>query len=71
MGVITFAIQKCIQTIPALCPIQVVTIAVYSFTCVSLLGAQLPALGEHQVDLYVPVLSLLQFGFYIGWLRYV
>ncbi|KAK8740656.1 hypothetical protein OTU49_002635, partial [Cherax quadricarinatus] len=50
-----------------------VTIAVYSFFLFSVLGEQFldPAqnLPNNIIDLYVPVFSLLQFFFYIGWLK--
>ncbi|KAJ8779530.1 hypothetical protein J1605_012414 [Eschrichtius robustus] len=63
---------------------QVVTIAVYSFFALSLVGRQFveseagaakpreplepgPALGD--LDMYVPLTTLLQFFFYAGWLK--
>ncbi|XP_069783260.1 bestrophin-2-like [Narcine bancroftii] len=52
---------------------QVVTIAVYSFFLTCLIGRQFldPAQGYtgHDIDLYVPVFTLLQFFFYAGWLK--
>ncbi|KAE8620053.1 hypothetical protein XENTR_v10010084 [Xenopus tropicalis] len=52
---------------------QVVTIAVYSFFLTCLIGRQFldPARGYpgHELDLYVPVFTLLQFFFYAGWLK--
>jgi hypothetical protein len=59
----------------------VVTIAVYSFFALSLVGRQFvesdagavkpqelePALGD--LDMYVPLTTLLQFFFYAGWLK--
>ncbi|XP_042862668.1 bestrophin-2-like isoform X1 [Penaeus japonicus] len=50
---------------------QVVTIAVYSFFLFSVIGEQFldPMHTEQIVDLYVPVFTLLQFFFYIGWLK--
>ncbi|KAK3891744.1 hypothetical protein Pcinc_004388 [Petrolisthes cinctipes] len=52
---------------------QVVTIAVYSFFLFSVLGEQFldPAQNypNNLIDLYVPIFSLLQFVFYIGWLK--
>ncbi|TRY83044.1 hypothetical protein DNTS_004458 [Danionella cerebrum] len=52
---------------------QVVTLAVYSFFLVCLIGRQFldPAQGYpgHDLDLYVPVFTLLQFFFYAGWLK--
>ncbi|KAM6217659.1 bestrophin-4 [Rhynchocyon petersi] len=58
---------------------QVVTIAVYSFFGLSLVGRQFvepekgdaqepaPVLGD--LDMYVPLTTLLQFFFYAGWLK--
>ncbi|KAM5169890.1 bestrophin-2a [Mantella aurantiaca] len=52
---------------------QVVTIAVYSYFLTCLIGRQFldPAQGYsgHDLDLYVPVFTLLQFFFYAGWLK--
>ncbi|MBN3322645.1 BEST4 protein, partial [Atractosteus spatula] len=51
---------------------QVVTIAVYSFFTVTLVGRQFlhPSEdSEDALDLYVPVFTLLQFFFYAGWLK--
>ncbi|KAJ8372328.1 hypothetical protein AAFF_G00290580 [Aldrovandia affinis] len=52
---------------------QVVTLAVYSFFLVCLIGRQFldPAQGypSHDLDLYIPVFTLLQFFFYTGWLK--
>lgn len=52
---------------------QVVTIAVYSFYCFSLLGEQIldPSQGYegHMLDFYVPVFGLLQLVVYIGWIK--
>ncbi|XP_050692417.1 bestrophin-2-like isoform X2 [Eriocheir sinensis] len=52
---------------------QVVTIAVYTFFLFSVLGEQFldPAqkYPNNIIDLYVPIFSLLQFFFYIGWLK--
>ncbi|XP_066580081.1 bestrophin-3 [Amia ocellicauda] len=52
---------------------QVVTLAVYTFFCGCLIGRQFldPAQGYpgHDLDLYVPVFTLLQFFFYSGWLK--
>lgn len=54
-------------------PMQVVTIAVYSFFAFCLIGRQFlnPEKGYkyHGIDLYVPVYTLLQFFFYTGWLK--
>ncbi|GLD50780.1 bestrophin-4 isoform X1 [Lates japonicus] len=52
---------------------QVVTIAVYSFFAFCVIGRQFlnPEKGYkgHQMDMYVPVFTLLQFFFYSGWLK--
>nr|XP_056717629.1 bestrophin-2 [Euleptes europaea] len=52
---------------------QVVTIAVYSFFVACLIGRQFldPDQGYrgHDLDLLVPVFTLLQFFFYVGWLK--
>lgn len=52
---------------------QVVTLAVYSFFLVCLIGRQFldPAQGYpgHSLDIYIPVFTLLQFFFYGGWLK--
>ena len=50
-----------------------VTLAVYSFFLVCLIGRQFldPNQGYpgHDLDLYVPIFTLLQFFFYAGWLK--
>lgn len=47
--------------------------AVYSFFLACLVGRQFldPAQGYpgHDVDFYLPVFTLLQFFFYVGWLK--
>ncbi|XP_048870191.1 bestrophin-2 [Brienomyrus brachyistius] len=52
---------------------QVVTLAVYGFFLVCLVGRQFldPAQGYpgHELDLYIPIFTLLQFFFYAGWLK--
>ncbi|XP_076833354.1 bestrophin-4 [Brachyhypopomus gauderio] len=53
---------------------QVVTLAVYSFFAFCLIGRQFVKPendDEHkvQVDLYIPVFTLLEFFFYAGWLK--
>ncbi|XP_039554139.1 bestrophin-2-like, partial [Passer montanus] len=52
---------------------QVVTIAVYTFLLTCLLGRQFldPSRGYpgHELDLGVPVFTLLQLFFYLGWLK--
>ena len=50
---------------------QVVTLAVYTFFLSSLMGRQFLDITKgyegHEVDLYVPVFTFLQFFFYMGW----
>ncbi|XP_006513890.1 bestrophin-3 isoform X2 [Mus musculus] len=52
---------------------QVVTLAVYTFFFACLIGRQFldPTKGYvgHDLDLYVPIFTLLQFFFYAGWLK--
>ncbi|KRX60132.1 Bestrophin-1 [Trichinella sp. T9] len=52
---------------------QVVTIAVYGFFAASLMARQYlnPSKNYpgHNVDLYVPIFTILQFVFYMGWLK--
>ncbi|KAJ1172461.1 hypothetical protein NDU88_004308 [Pleurodeles waltl] len=52
---------------------QVVTIAVYSFFVACLIGRQFLDTTQgykgHDLDLYIPVFTLLQFFFYTGWLK--
>ena len=52
---------------------QVVTLAVYSFFLSSLMGRQFLDITKgyegHEVDLYVPIFTFLQFFFYMGWLK--
>ncbi|XP_039624768.1 bestrophin-3-like isoform X2 [Polypterus senegalus] len=52
---------------------QVVTLAVYTFFFACLIGRQFldPKEGYtgHDLDLYIPVFTLLQFFFYSGWLK--
>ncbi|XP_018558338.1 bestrophin-3 isoform X2 [Lates calcarifer] len=52
---------------------QVVTLAVYTFFFACLIGRQFldPTQGHqgHDLDLYVPIFTLLQFFFYSGWLK--
>ncbi|KAK3107634.1 hypothetical protein FSP39_018837 [Pinctada imbricata] len=53
--------------------IEVVTLAVYSFFATCLIGRQfldpIKKYPGHEYDLYVPVFTLLQFFFYMGWLK--
>lgn len=52
---------------------QVTTLAVYTYFLGSIFGQQFldPSQGYagHDVDLYVPVFTILQFFFYMGWLK--
>lgn len=52
---------------------QVTTLAVYTFFIGCILGRQFldPAKGYlgHEVDIYVPVFTVLQFFFYMGWMK--
>ncbi|VDP42331.1 unnamed protein product [Soboliphyme baturini] len=52
---------------------QVVTIAVYGFFAVTLMGRQYLDVSKkyagHDIDLYVPIFTILQFIFYMGWLK--
>ncbi|KAK3518198.1 hypothetical protein QTP70_033898 [Hemibagrus guttatus] len=52
---------------------QVVTLAVYTFFSACIISRQFldPAQGYqgHDLDLYVPIFTLLQFFFYSGWLK--
>ncbi|XP_069618121.1 bestrophin-3 isoform X2 [Ranitomeya imitator] len=52
---------------------QVVTLAVYTFFFACIIGRQFldpkQAYTGHDLDLYIPVFTLLQFFFYAGWLK--
>ncbi|XP_035693665.1 bestrophin-3-like [Branchiostoma floridae] len=52
---------------------QVVTVAVYTFFVSCLMGRQWLDPGKgytgHEVDLYFPIFTVLQFLFYMGWLK--
>ncbi|KAE9417694.1 hypothetical protein Angca_010032, partial [Angiostrongylus cantonensis] len=50
---------------------QVSTISVYGYFAFALIGRQFPSQNEYRevVDLYVPVFTILQFLFYVGWLK--
>uniref|UniRef100_A0A3B4GH24 Bestrophin homolog n=2 Tax=Haplochromini TaxID=319058 RepID=A0A3B4GH24_9CICH len=52
---------------------QVATVAVYSFFLACLIGRQFldPTQGYpgHEMDFYLPIFTLLQFFFYVGWLK--
>uniref|UniRef100_T1JF97 Bestrophin homolog n=1 Tax=Strigamia maritima TaxID=126957 RepID=T1JF97_STRMM len=53
----------------------VVTLAVYTFFFATVMGRQYldPAQGYryHEIDLYIPVFTFLQFFFYMGWLKVI
>ncbi|KAJ6651448.1 hypothetical protein lerEdw1_021021, partial [Lerista edwardsae] len=52
---------------------QVVTLAVYTFFFTCLIGRQFldpeQSYAGHDLDLYIPIFTLLQFFFYAGWLK--
>lgn len=49
---------------------QVVTLAVYSYSLTALIGKQYIAEADHTgLDLYFPILPVLEFFFYMGWLK--
>ncbi len=52
---------------------QVVTLAVYTWVVSTLMGRQFldpeKRYAGHEVDLYVPVFTLLQLFFYLGWMK--
>lgn len=48
---------------------QTVTIAVYGYFAFALIGHQFVKGDNSQVDIIVPVFTLLRFIFYIGWLK--
>ncbi|XP_017782992.1 PREDICTED: bestrophin-4 isoform X2 [Nicrophorus vespilloides] len=48
---------------------QTVTLAVYSYFLTTLMGHQWVEHSEYKFDLYFPVFTLLQFFFYMGWLK--
>lgn len=55
------------------CPLQVVTLAVYTFFFACLIGRQFLDTDQgyqgHDLDIYIPIFTLLQFFFYAGWLK--
>lgn len=55
------------------CSLQVVTLAVYTFFFACLIGRQFLDTDQgyqgHDLDLYIPIFTLLQFFFYAGWLK--
>ncbi|CAG0922466.1 unnamed protein product [Notodromas monacha] len=48
---------------------QVVTLAVYTFFLACLLGRQFIQNDKYVMDLYFPIFTVLQFVFYLGWLK--
>ena len=48
---------------------QVVTLAVYTYFLTALLGRQNVEGHGYVIDLYFPIFTLLQFFFYMGWLK--
>ncbi|GFR26230.1 bestrophin-3 [Trichonephila clavata] len=56
-----------------LCYILVVTIATYMYCIALIIGRQyldpLKGYPKNDIDLYVPFFTLLQFFFYVGWLK--
>uniref|UniRef100_A0A8V0ZYU3 Bestrophin homolog n=1 Tax=Gallus gallus TaxID=9031 RepID=A0A8V0ZYU3_CHICK len=76
---VSWSIGHCSDCLPSLSPsvpmfpMQVVTIAVYSFFAFCLIGRQflepLEPGQEGDLDMYIPLSTLLQFFFYAGWLK--
>lgn len=74
-----WSVGHCSDCLPSLSPsvpmfpMQVVTIAVYSFFAFCLIGRQflepLEPGQEGDLDMYIPLSTLLQFFFYAGWLK--
>ncbi|KIH54904.1 hypothetical protein ANCDUO_14947 [Ancylostoma duodenale] len=50
---------------------EVSTISVYGYFAFALIGRQFPSQNEYRevVDMYVPIFTILQFLFYVGWLK--
>ncbi|CAJ0932409.1 unnamed protein product, partial [Mesorhabditis belari] len=50
---------------------QVSTISVYGYFMFTLIGQQFPSVNlyNEKVDIFVPIFSILQFLFYVGWLK--
>lgn len=52
---------------------QVVTLAIYTYFLATVMGRQYLDPGKgypgHEVDLYIPIFTILQFFFYMGWLK--
>lgn len=49
--------------------LQVVTLSVHVFFGACLLGRQYVDNDDDEPDLYIPVFTILQFFFYMGWLK--
>ncbi|NXR84861.1 BEST3 protein, partial [Hypocryptadius cinnamomeus] len=62
-----------LQTLMNFCSLQVVTLAVYTFFFACLIGRQFLDTDQgyqgHDLDIYIPIFTLLQFFFYAGWLK--
>uniref|UniRef100_A0A131YUG2 Bestrophin homolog n=1 Tax=Rhipicephalus appendiculatus TaxID=34631 RepID=A0A131YUG2_RHIAP len=49
---------------------QVVTLAIYTYFLATVMGRQyLSSSSGDEIDLYIPVFTILQFFFYMGWLK--
>lgn len=49
---------------------QVVTLAIYTYFLATVMGRQyLKSSSGDEIDLYIPVFTILQFFFYMGWLK--
>ena len=51
--------------------LQVVTLSVHTFFGACLIGRQYTDSTSGEADLYVPVFTILQFFFYMGWLKVI
>jgi hypothetical protein len=48
---------------------QVVTLATYLYFMAALVGKQFISIDDQKIDLYVPFFTLVEFFFYVGWLK--
>lgn len=48
---------------------QVVTLAIYTYFLATVMGRQYLSSSSAEIDLYIPVFTILQFFFYMGWLK--
>ncbi|CAG7835104.1 unnamed protein product [Allacma fusca] len=48
---------------------QVVTLATYLYFMAALIGKQFINIDDQKIDLYVPFFTLVEFFFYVGWLK--